>query len=342
MKRRLSYIFLWTLAALAACTKNVIDLTDPEPMVFSATASHSTKSIITTTNYPLDEPFVIEAVHERSGVYMDSQTVSYDFSSTLWKTQEDFLWPLEGHISFYAGSPIVPGLTLTPENGVVAEWSIPDTSATQTDLCYAEAHEDCAMHSAAVPIVFSHALSQICFKARTIKDYSYSRRADNLIQANIITVVLDSVKIGGIVSKGTFTQKPKSWKLDADATTEYLVYKNEDGLELKCDRYDAPIVSLLSNMLLLPQTLGAEACLEEWHHMVIRSSVTDVNTGEIVSDTTTTLPRSSKLALRKYCLIWEPDFKYTFHVAVGMEDTEIATAFTDWTETKEIIIGDEK
>ena len=314
-------------------------------MVFSAIASHSTKSIITTTNYPLDQPFVVKAVHypqdRESSVFMDRQLVSYSFEDALWKPGRDHFWPQDGTITFYAASPDVPEVQITEEDGLVASWSIATEEQTQTDLCYGEVRENCHAHSAIVPIVFSHALSQICFKARTLRNNSYSRQEDNLIQANVITVMLDSVKIGGIVSKGTFTQKRRSWELEPGSTAEYLVYKNEEGLELKCDRYDTPLFTVLNSMLLIPQPMTMGAYIQEWHHVIVRSSITDANTGTIISDNTNILHRSARLPLIFKCEAWETDFKYTFRIAVGLEDTELAMAVTDWTETKEIIIGDE-
>lgn len=331
---------------LTQCGKNVIDHIDPDPMLFSAAASHSTKSIITTTNYPLDEPFVVEAVHypeagAEGTVHMSRQVVQYSFENVLWKTAEDYFWPTEGTIHFYAGSPVIPAVKFNSDNGVVADWAIDSVEDTQTDLCFAEVSEKCETHSVLVPIVFSHALSQICFKAKTLKHYSYSRQEGDLIQANIINVVLDSVKIGGIVSRGTFTQKPKGWTLDPSQTAEYMVYKNQEGLELGCDRYDNPILVQLNDMLLLPQSLRDGAYIQEWHHINVRSSITDKTTGQIIYDKTIVLPHTYTLPLRQYCREWEMDVKYTFRIAVGMDPTEITTALTDWTETKEIIIGDE-
>lgn len=334
------------IISICSCTKNVIHHVDTEPMVFSATASHSSKSIITTTNYPLDEPFVIEAIHHPSNgaeseVLIDRQTVEYSFENVFWRTENDYFWPSDGTVNFYAGSPVVPEISFSEEHGMTADWSIPGDSDTQTDLCFAEVTENCETHSALVPIVFSHALTQVCFKARTLKHYSYSRQENNLIQANVITVVLDSVKIGGIISKGVFTQKPKEWTLDESETAEYLIYRNFEGLELNCDRYDNPILQKLCNILLIPQTLREGAYLKEWHHIKVRSSITDTTTGQIVSDYTTDFPYTNELSLRRYCPVWETDIKYTFRIAVGMDPTEITTAVTDWTETKEIIIGDE-
>lgn len=347
MFKRLSLNILLALA-LASCVKSTMDPADPEPMVFSAVASHSTKSIITTTNYPVDEPFVVEAVHydDETGLsggkeFLSAETVQYDHANALWRTREDHFWPLEGRIRFYAGSPAIPEVSVTRENGVTANWSIPSSENTQTDLCFAEVDESCSLHSASVPLIFIHALSQVCIKAHTLKHYSYSRSVDNLIQANIITVVLDSVKIGGIVSKGRFTQKPFGWQLDENVNSEYVVFSSKNGLELNCDRYDNPILFKLNNQLLIPQTLSGDAYIQEWHHITVRSSVTDTDTGQIISDTSYVLPKSSVIYLADHGKAWNYDYKYTYRLAVGLEDATLSKAITDWTETREIILEDE-
>lgn len=345
--RRLSILTLVTLA-LVSCAKNMPDPVDPEPMVFSAVASHSTKSIITTTNYPLDEPFAVEAVYYPDGeldakgrVFIQGQKVSYDFGSYLWKTDDDYFWPDRGLLQFFAGSPIIPEVTLDPERGVEADWIVDSAEATQTDLCFGEVVEQCEAHSAAVPIVFSHALSQVCFKARTIRSYSSSKTVGDLIQANVISVVLDSVMVRGIYCKGHFTQHPLAWTHDSSYTADYMIYRSNEGLELRCDRYENPILYPLATMLLIPQDLPEEALFQEWHHMVVRTSITDKTTGEIVSDMTYSVPGTSTIPIAKYCRRWLMDYKYTFRIAVGLDDSELTTAVTDWTETKEIILGDE-
>lgn len=345
MRERLTISILAALA-LAACSVNYPDPAPAEPLVFSAVASHSTKSIITTTNYPLDEPFAVEAVHytnekdSEGTVFMHQEKVSYDFNEGYWKTKSDYFWPESGQIRFYAGSPIIPEVTYCPEHGVEADWTINPDDETIIDLCYAEVTESCVSHSAAVPVVFSHALSQICFKAKTLKHYSFSQTANNKIQANIITTVLDSVKILGLLSKGHFTQIPRGWTHDKSVLSDYVIYRNEEGLELNCDRYENPILMPLRTMLMLPQDIPADAILQEWHHMVVRTSITNAATGQIESDMTYSVPRSSEIHLNKLCEKWMMDFKYTFHLAVGQEDSELAVAVTDWTETKEIILGD--
>lgn len=330
----------------ASCMRNNYDPVKQESMMFSAVASH-TKDIISTTSYPIDEPFLVEAVRYPKGIQSSSpesfiigEKVEYDSVLTAWTTAEEYLWPDRGEIVFYAGSPVCPSVSISAQNGVEADWEIHD-SDSQADLCYAEVLENCESHSALIPIVFSHALSQICFKAKALKYYSSYQTADKLIQSNIIKVELDSVKIGGIVSKGHFTQNPRNWDLDASALKEFVIFRNSNGLELRCDNYENPILVQLRVLLLLPQELSSEVYLEEWHHTTVRTSVTDTGSGEIVSDETYSIPSSSRLPLAKYCKEWKSDYKYTFRLAIGLEDTEITAAVTDWVETREIILGDE-
>lgn len=349
MENRLPIILVLGLA-LASCARSITDPVVQERLVFSAVASHSVKSIITTTNYPLDEPFVVGAVHYPDGddssegrLFMDREPVRYDFDNMSWNSDNEFFWPASGKIVFYAGSPILPQVTVSPDRGVDAQWSIPDSAATQTDLCFARTVEECDTHSAVVPMVFNHALSQICFKARTLKGYSHSYTEGDLIQANVIRVMLDSVKVRGIVSEGHFTQRPREWSYDPSDTVSYTVFRSDEGLELKVDRYDTPEVVKLCTLLLIPQYLGGNACIQEWHHAEVRSSITDASTGEIVSDINYTVPETSVVYFHDICERWIMDFKYTLRLAVGIngDKSTLAVAVTDWTETKEIILGDE-
>ena len=335
--------------AAAACTTITKYPVSTDYLAFSAVASHSMKGkgIITTTNYPLDVPFVVEAVHYPNGQnnpetipFMESEKVEYNFENAMWMTEKQYMWPLTGNLVFYAGSPIIPQLTVSAEKGVEADWEIPDNQHTQTDLCFASASEKCESHIAVVPIVFSHALSQVCFKARTIKQYSSSQTNDDVIQANVINVVLDSVKVRGVASKGHFTQIPLGWSYDPSHTAEYDVFKSTQGLELRCDRYDSPILADLASMLLLPQMISKDACIEEWHHINIRTSLTDKQTGEIVSDEKYTIYKQSTIDINTVCSQWYMDYKYTFHLSVGLDESDLAMAVTDWTETKEMILGE--
>jgi len=346
MKQVPTYLALMTLLALS-CTKNENLGRIPEDLVFSAVASHTTKAIINTTSYPTGEPFAVQAVFAPDGVsvsegttYMDGETVHYESSSDSWRTQENYLWPFEGTMRFFAYSPISGEATLDNQSGVTLPWRIRSYAESQVDLCHATAIERCLGHSKTVPLVFSHALSQVCFKVQPLKYYSSVYQEDDLIQSNIITVVLDSLKIGGIVSEGVFVQNPAEWTLDPDSATEFTLYKKEGGLALECDKYDNPVLTEISTMLMIPQTLSRETLLEEWHHVHVRTSVTNKVSKEVVSDIEYDIVKSEKICLRDHCRSWDMDNKYTFRVSLGLDPAVVSVAWTDWTESKEIVVED--
>lgn len=358
MNVRLS-IPLLVAIALASCAENIPDPHGPKTVLFSAVASHSTKGIITTTSYPVNVPFVVEAVHYPDGKkdpapasFMQRQTVSFDSANGVWKPEEDYFWPESGQMRFYAGSPDVPEVTMSIDHGIEADWSIDTREDTTVDLCFAEVKEKCVSHSVAVPLVFNHALTQVCFKARPIKFYSSAQKEHKFIQANIVKVLLDSVRIRGLVSAGHFTQEPRNWTYDDPVkTADYMVFTSKEGLELKTDRYDNPILTTVGTLLLMPQVIPQDAMFDEWHRVVVRTSITDTSSGKIISDETYPIECFSSIPLADYCTKWVMDYKYTFRLGVGLNESkldsepygysELTATVTDWTETREIILGDE-
>lgn len=348
MLKRLLIIVLG-LYALTSCMENHPESEGPQQMVFSAVASHSTKDIITTTTYPTDVPFVVESVYyndSKKGTegssFMTRQRISFDQSSGVWKPQTEHYWPEGGYIHFYAASPDLPQVTIDPEHGVEADWEIANEEDAKVDLCFAETTEKCALHPVAVPVVFYHALSQVCIKARTLKDYSFSQKENGVVQANAITVVLDSVRLNGVISAGHFNQELRSWTYgDPIKKADYKVFDSEEGLALKTDRYENPIFSVIGTILIVPQRIPEDATIDEWHHIQIRTSTTDTTTGKVLSDITYSIPKFSSIPLAVYCNRLVLDYKYTIRLALGMEDSELSATVTDWTETREIILGDE-
>lgn len=339
-------IALSILALLtAACTTNTRYSLPGDRIVFSAVASH-TKCIIGTTYYPTDIPFVVEAVHYPEGldkdwenIYMSGATVEYDKSNAWWQTEEEFFWPSEGNVVFYAASPAIPKIRIYPDKGVETDWSIHSFEEAQVDLCYAKTVEDCKRHSAIIPIVFDHALTQVCVKVRPLKQYSKMLISDNLLQTDQITVVLDSLKITGVLGEGRFTQEPFAWET-RNVTAGYTLFDDPAGLALECDSRNTPVLTPLPPLLLIPQILPQHARIEEWHRTVVRSTLSDMATGEILQDLTYEIPAESSLPIWDCCQKWLPDYKYTFRLAIGLEDSVLSLAVTDWVENREIILDE--
>ena len=340
-------ILMITALTMAACMTNTRYPVMGDRMVFSAVASH-TKCIITSTSYPTDLPFIVEAVHYPDGteqdwdqVYMAGETIEYDPQNAWWQPQEEFLWPLGGDVVFYAATPAISKISISPEVGVETDWAVHTFADAQIDFCIAKTVEPCSHHSAVVPIVFDHALTQVCVKVRPLKQYSATQRVDDMLQTDEITVVLDSVKLSGILAEGHFIQATKKWETIPSVTENYTLYNDPAGQALSCDKYDNPELTVLPPMLLIPQVLPKGAHIEEWHHTVVHSFVKDLTSGEIVSELNYTIPATSTLPLQLCCQRWIPGYKYTFHLSLGMEDPLLTLAVTDWIETKEIILSDE-
>ena len=339
-------IALSILALLtAACTTNTRYSLPGDRIVFSAVASH-TKCIIGTTYYPTDLPFVVEAVHYPEGldrdwenIYMSGATVEYDKANAWWQTEEEFFWPSEGNVVFYAASPAIPKVRITPEKGVETDWSIHSFEEAQVDLCYAKTVEDCKRHSAIIPIVFDHALTQVCVKVRPLKQYSKMLISDNLLQTDQITVVLDSLKITGVLGEGRFTQEPLKWE-NHHTPADYTLFNNPAGLALECDNQNNPVLSPLDPLLLIPQLLPENARIEEWHHTVVHSTLTDMTTGEVLQNRTYEVPGQADFPIWDCCQKWLPGYKYTFRLAIGLENSVLSLAVTDWVESQEIILDE--
>lgn len=347
MGKRLAVILVFALA-LASCTMNTRYSMPGDRMVFTAVASHS-RCIIGTTYYPTNIPFVVEAVHYPNGidndwenVYFAETTVEYDKENAWWQSEDEFYWPQEGAVVFYAASPAVPQISISPDKGLETDWSIRSYDETQTDLCYAKTVEQCNRHSALIPIVFSHALTQVCVKVRPLKQYSKMLISDNLLQTDEITVVLDSLKINGVLCEGRFTQESAEWTTRPGIKSDYTVFNEPAGLALECDYQNSPVLTPLKPLLLIPQLLPADSSIEEWHHIVVHSYLKDITTGKILSDLSYSLPVTSSFLIWSCCQKWLPNYKYTFRLTLGMEaeDSALSLAVTDWVENSEIILDE--
>lgn len=347
MGKRFAIILMFALA-LASCTVNTRYSTPGDRMVFTAVASHS-RCIIGTTYYPTNIPFVVEAVHYPEGldkdwedIYIAEATVEYDKDNAWWQSEDEFYWPQMGDVVFYAASPAVPKINISPDKGLETDWSIHSFEEAQVDLCFAKTVENCSRHSALIPIVFSHALTQVCVKVRPLKQYSKLLISDNLLQTDEITVVLDSLKINGILCDGHFTQEPLTWTTRPGTTANYTIFNDPAGLALECDSQNSPVLTPLKPLLLIPQVLPDDATIEEWHHTVVHSTLKDITTGAIITDLSYTVPASASYPIWSCCQKWLSNYKYTFRLTIGMEseDGSLSLAVTDWVETSEIILDE--
>ena len=88
--RRLIYIVI--AGALAcACAKSEMEVNS---ISFEPVSSKPTKAIISGTEYPTTESFVVSAYHNGTAAYFEGLTASYQSAISLWETSTPEYWPL--------------------------------------------------------------------------------------------------------------------------------------------------------------------------------------------------------------------------------------------------------
>ena len=314
---------------------------------FTAVVSHTTKSIIATTSYPQDRPFVVDALLSQSGTSGEpasylfrAETASYDSDMASWKTAEDYRWPESGILEFYAYSPASQEATIDSENGVVADIAIKDMEDAQNDFCYAYSSEHCSGHPVTVPLVFSHALTQVAFKVKLQRNYESRVDTGDLLQENAFTVSLDSMRVRGLLTEGHFVQTPFSWTPVEGSYRDFWLYRG-DPIVMGYDSLGLPASSYVATILAIPQELSDRAILDEWHTVRVHSTLTNRLTGD-VTVTEYELPLSASKPLLSVSRRWIAENKYTYLFTLGLskETGQLAATRTDWTESKEKFIDE--
>lgn len=190
------------VVALAACTKNNVDVTSKldREINFNTVAGLATKAPISGTTYSYDLPSfgVFASYLEKDKTwaankasatrYMDDVEVSFNDTKDIWAPASTYYWPLEGSLSFIAYSPKAAATAAFAEaTGMLtlSAFTVNTTVANQVDLLYSSVNADRTMNESyytdatnsknsetaegdkGVNIKFKHALSQVIFKAKT-------------------------------------------------------------------------------------------------------------------------------------------------------------------------------
>ena len=316
-KRLFTYIILAAAAVTASCTKNTVDLPYGGAISFAPVAEKSTKAIIEGTTYPTTESFAVSAYHGGSDAYFEDLVASYNSSITLWETSTAEYWPLAGSLTFNAYSPSsASGVTITSAGVTATDYTIQTSAQMTTDLCYASATvADCANHPESVPLVFSHALSQVVFRVKAASYYANT------------TLTLNSLSIAGIYSVGDFTGS--AWE---NQDTEYTYNLSSTPTNLTYDG-NTPVVTDVCSFLFIPQEFGANAALRVGYGIKQTISGTDY--------TLTNQPVSIPL-FGSSLAAWEMGKKYIYTINIGMDNVITFTASTvGWQDENDNIIVEE-
>lgn len=297
---------------MTGCAKNVID--PQSPISFAPVAEKATRSIIEGTTYPTSETFTVSAFFEGTEPYFENLEASYNSTVTFWETSATEYWPLEGSLTFNAYSPSDAGLTIDETGVSVTGYTVQTTDEMTTDLCYASATvADCSAHPDAVPLTFSHALSQIVFRVKAAAYYEN------------VTLSLNSLSMGGIYSVGDFTSG--SWE---NQDSEYNYTLAGTPVDLTYDASHNPETSTVCSYLFLPQNLGANAAIR------VGYSITQTVSG----DDYTFENAPVTIALGGNVAQWESGKKYIYTLNIGLNNLiTISASAVGWTdENFEIIV----
>ena len=300
------YIYIIGVILLSACSKSEADRPD-NTISFAPVAAKPTKTIISGTTYPTSESFVVSAFHNGTAAYFEDLTATYSNSNSLWATTEAQYWPLGGSLDFIAYSPASAGLTIDASDGVTAtDYTVQTTAQMTTDLCYASATvADCSNHPDAVPLTFSHALSQIVFRVKAAGYYTTN--------TTTVTLSMTSLSLSGIYSVGDFAAG--AWSNQDSAYTYTL---SNSATSLTYDGNNDPNVIDVCAYLYLPQTISADARL---------------NVGYTITQTVSGTPYTIEnppvsIPLRNTVTEWQPGKKYIYTINIGLDNLITFTAST--------------
>lgn len=296
-------------ALTCACVKSEMD---GNAISFEPVSSKPTKAIITGTEYPTSESFVVSAYHNGTDAYFTDLTASYQSSISLWETSTPEYWPLAGSLTFQAYSPATAGLTIDASGVSVDGYTVQTTAQMTTDLCYGSATvADCSAHPDAVPLVFGHALSQVVFRVKAAEYY------DNA------TISLNSLSMAGIYSVGdfaseTWTNQSSEHTYPLSSTSTSLTYEGT-----------TPVTADVCSFLFIPQELGANAAIN------VRYSINFAG-GRIFENSPVTVALGGTVSQ------WEAGKKYIYTLSIGLNNLITITASTvGWTDENHEIIVEE-
>ena len=286
MKKNLLYM-LTAAAMLAGCAKN--DVVDSEINKEGNLIGFSTYKNISRGN-PVDDnnefltkdnAFGVTAFIKINAVLNESpymgttaegiQIVSDGAKWTYAQASDQAYWPVNGELlDFYAYSPYgnkaITAKTFAT-TGLTLNYTVPAEEANQVDLMYAVATNQTKPDNGnSVTMPFKHALTQVHFAIGT--------SATNLF----VDVEENGIQIHNLKNTGTFASSTETWTLNPDvALTEYTVTSpaiEEAGYKVENDAQTfTPIGSADKALMLLPQTLTANADVETGNYLTINCKI---------------------------------------------------------------------
>ena len=360
--KKLFFLAVAAVVALAACTKNEADTTAFEQsrqINFATVAGKATKAPITSNYFMHDNSaFGVYACYLEDGKNWDSHfadsklymgtnngagvSVSYDTTDgiNIWAPADTYYWPLQGGLTFFAYWPY----TLDPDYAegekelTFGSFTVETTVANQVDVLVSDFAEDQTQNTTTytdgavtstvqgVPIQFNHMLSQVVFTAAAATEV-YSRG---------LSFKIDNITVGARKTSASMTVVPGSAPVWADPTAlqafevSNTAFPTSDYLTTtqSAEIGDALLMIPIEDFLGADSTDGNKALSDNDDEYV---SVTytlyrlsdDLNMG---SKTVKFWLNDNNSAVNK----WEPGKKYTYQLTIDLEKIYFAPTVSSW------------
>ena len=344
--------------ALAACNKDEFAPrnSSTDEIGFNAVTAKATKAndaIITGTTYATDNSFKVWGWQSEAGDFsefstddasnfMSDLTISWtggrDSRAEAWRNAANYYyWPFTGKIRFLAVHPstVAPSTTgldatnLKPQ-ATFADYTISDANKT-VDLMLA--NNEGSRRADALPMVFSHALSQIQFRARTNEDYSGD-----------VTFTLNSVTINNIDLSGdlAYANSAFTWSDNAAQTENWAYYATP--MEVAYAANDAAAALYGAANVMIPQNANSDnpatADVLEGTTITISYTMEQTNSAAITGTVTVAAPWTKvKEGDTSYdpagaIAAWEPGKKYNYTLNFKLNEILFDPTVTDWVEVE--------
>lgn len=267
------------MMAATSCSQDELQTSNLSASEIGIHASMGLKTRATETTIVNLGNFKVNAFQEGKANYMkDVEYASSDKGSSWTTSAGSFFWPVEGKLHFYAYAPAVPGQagTFQIDKDVQSlSGFVPNAAAAdQKDFVYVKATGDAATNGATgIDLNFLHALSEITITAKN-SNTAY-------------TVEVTGVKIGNVVSKGTFTfpstsDAAASWNLSSDASdvkSYETSWNSSVALGSEASSLDAANVAFM----LLPQQLEKASKASDKAYVALKVKIT-MQGGDVIHD----------------------------------------------------------
>ena len=309
--------------ALTSCVTTT-EIPDPageisfEAFNFKAQSRADVYGPIVGTAYPETEHFGVYAFISTDAVnnYMNNAEILLDdvelVKDGAWRSiNPRYYWPKGGTLTFVAYSPYVENNAPSADRTTGISFTAYTTTANldeQIDLMATDLIPEVANYREdAVPVVFNHLLSQVCFQVNTE------------VTSDVATVTLEELTLTNVLPTGDYAEGAWSNVRGAALTFEYL-----PGIDDK-QEVNGTATAVKKAAIVIPQTLAkAEAVNNIKVSYTFSIKYAGTGATDVVNGT---------YELKDATTAWEKGHKYTYTITYGTSDeiTFTPSIEEDWT-----------